>query len=83
MTKTTEVAVIDLTNTTDAPLQVSLVVGEVEHHIITLGPNESTRQVTPSGVSWKFGPVPQEAESGRQQDVAPGVDGGKGEGSIH
>ncbi len=82
MADATEVAVIDLTNTTDAPLKVTLVIGEVERHIVTLGPGQSSRQVTPSGVSWKFGPALDE-EDDVEEDTPPTRDGSKGEGAIH
>ncbi|MEM7273907.1 MAG: hypothetical protein AAF547_12555 [Actinomycetota bacterium] len=81
MADSTEVAVIDLTNTTEAALVVSLVVGEAVHEIVTLQPGETTRQVTPSGVSWRFSAATAGAEkaAGAGQTSEGEIDGDGGD----
>ncbi len=63
MSEATDIAIIDLTNTTDRPLRVNLMVRGEARHIVTLGPGETTRQVTPSGAAWSFSSEPEETDS--------------------
>ena len=87
MSEATEIAIIDLTNTTDRPLRVNLMLRGEARHIVTLGPGETTRQVTPSGAAWSFSNEPEEvsepagsgAESGGEVDLKAGG-GSKGGG---
>lgn len=60
MSEPNEIAIIDLTNTTDRPLRVNLMVRGEARHIVTLGPGETTRQVTPSGAAWSFSSEPDD-----------------------
>ena len=87
MSEATDIAIIDLTNTTDRPLVVSLMLRGEARPIITLGPGETTRQVTPSGAAWSFSSELDDAakqagsgaESGGEVDLEAGG-GSKGGG---
>ncbi|MEM9653087.1 MAG: hypothetical protein AAGA65_13385 [Actinomycetota bacterium] len=63
MSDATDIAIIDLTNTTDRPLVVNLMVRGEARHIVTLAPGETTRQVTPSGAAWSFTTETETAKS--------------------
>lgn len=87
MSEATDIAIIDLTNTTDRPLRVNLMVRGEARHIVTLGPGETTRQVTPSGAAWSFSSEVEEttdsagseAKNGGEVDLEAGG-GSKGGG---
>lgn len=70
MTESSDVAIIDLTNTSSQPLRISVKIGGRLQHIVTLQHGEHTRQVTPTGASWVFGtePADDDAAASPQSD---------------
>ena len=49
-----QASIVDFRNDGSEPLHVSVVIGGSQHHVATLQPGESIRQVTPGHVEWRF-----------------------------
>lgn len=49
-----QASIVDFRNDGDEPLHISVVIDGSRHHIATLQPGDSIRQVTPSHVEWRF-----------------------------
>jgi hypothetical protein len=57
MTDSVQAAIVDFTNTGDEPLTIDVLMGGTQHHVATLQPGESIRQVTSGDVEWCFSTV--------------------------
>jgi hypothetical protein len=99
MTSAHDLAIVQLTNTTDRGLEVTLTLGQVARRVTVLAPGQSTVLVAPPGAYWSFapsgptqagpGPVIQpdttSVDSGDEQlaDGDDDDDGGRGPGRTH
>jgi hypothetical protein len=48
-------AVITLTNTTSITLDLSVSIGGQQYFVVSLAPQQSTTQLSPTGASWTLG----------------------------
>lgn len=67
-----EFAVIELKNTTETWLDLSVTIGGRTHVIASLPPDGSTRQLTPTGASWSVSVGSADPE-GEQDPPPPGA----------
>lgn len=62
-TQPTSYAVITLTNTTNISLDVKVSIDGQEYFVVTLGPDESTSQLSPTGAAWTLAETGQASSS--------------------
>lgn len=83
-----QASIVDFRNDGNEPLHVSVVINGSQHHVATLAPGESIRQVTPGHVEWRFSTTGSDDTAGtddstRLVDASGALDpeqgGGKGE----
>ena len=87
MSESAQAALVAFTNNGDAPLKVTVVIGDSEHEVAVLKPGESIRQVTPGHVEWCF--ATEGGSAAKNETVDGGLsepdddDDGKGGGKLH